>query len=157
MKSVTDHFAADHDRLDGLLSEYQALKRTDHPAAKEKFKEFLKGLTRHIVWEEEVLFPIFEKRTGMKHYGPTEVMRMEHVQIKGHLDAIHEKVRAADPDSDEAIQGLLGVLEGHNRKEEQILYPSIDEGLDPAGLKAAQKAMDDIPPERYSHCCGNHA
>ncbi len=156
MKSVMDHFAADHDRLDGLFSEFQSLKRKNPAAAKEKFKEFLKGLTRHIVWEEDVLFPLFERRTGMKDFGPTAVMREEHRQIKIHLDEIHAKVRVADPESAEAESALLGVLEGHNRKEEMILYPAIDDGLDKAGLAAAQKAMDSIPAERYACCCGSH-
>ncbi|MFI5361049.1 MAG: hemerythrin domain-containing protein [Elusimicrobiota bacterium] len=154
--TITEQFAADHDRLDALFTDFQSLKRKDPAAAKEKFKAFLKGLTRHIVWEEDVLFPVFEKRTGMKDFGPTAVMRQEHRQIKGHLDAIHDKVRAADPNSDAAENALLDVLKAHNMKEEQMLYPAIDQGLDAAGLDAARKAMDAIPEERYACCCGAH-
>ncbi|OGR75277.1 MAG: hypothetical protein A2X40_06035, partial [Elusimicrobia bacterium GWC2_65_9] len=128
----------------------------DPAAAKEKFKGFLKGLTRHIVWEEDVLFPIFEQRTGMRDSGPTAVMRMEHRQIKGHLDEIHEKVRVADPNSDESESALLEVLKGHNMKEEHILYPSIDMGLNKVGLDSVQKAMNAIPEERYACCCHAH-
>ncbi len=103
MNSITAYFAADHDRLDALFTEFQTLKRRDPSTAKEKFKGFLKGLTRHIVWEEDVLFPIFERQTGMgSDSGPTAVMRMEHRQIKGHLDAIHDKVRVGDPVSIES-------------------------------------------------------
>ncbi|MBI4060418.1 MAG: hemerythrin domain-containing protein [Elusimicrobia bacterium] len=150
------HFAADHDRLDALFTEFQALKRANPAAAKEKFKGFLKGLTRHIVWEEDVLFPAFEEKTGMRDSGPTAVMRAEHREIKGHLDAIHEKVRVADPDSDASENALLSVLKNHNMKEEQILYPAIDMGLDAAGLDAIRKAMDAIPEERYACCCHAH-
>lgn len=157
MNSITTYFAADHDRLDALFTEFQALKRKDPAAAKEQFKGFLKGLTRHIVWEEDILFPLFERQTGMgSDSGPTAVMRLEHRQIKGHLDAIHEKVRVADPDSDASEKALLAVLKDHNVKEEQILYPAIDMGLDAGGLDSVQKAMDAIPEERYACCCHAH-
>ena len=36
---------------------------------KEAFKEFKLGLQRHIVWEEELLFPIWEEKTGMVEDG----------------------------------------------------------------------------------------
>ncbi|MFI5345486.1 MAG: hemerythrin domain-containing protein [Elusimicrobiota bacterium] len=154
--SISEQFGADHDRLDALFADFQTLKRTDAAAAKEKFKGFLKGLTRHIVWEEDVLFPLFEERTGMKNSGPTAVMRLEHRQIKVHLDAIHDKVRVADPDSDAAEKALLEVLKAHNMKEEMILYPAIDQGLDAVGLESARKAIEAIPEERYACCCGSH-
>ncbi len=153
MNSISEYFAQDHDRLDVLFAEFQSLKRKDPAAAKEKFKGFLKGLTRHIVWEEDVLFPIFEKRTGMRDSGPTAVMRLDHREIKKHLDAIHDKVRVADPDSDASEKALLTVLHHHNLKEESVLYPAIDSGLDQAGLDLARKAMDAIPEERYACCC----
>jgi iron-sulfur cluster repair protein YtfE (RIC family) len=127
MNSITEHFGADHDRLDGIFTEFQSLKRTDAAAAKQKFQLFLTGLTRHIVWEEDALFPLFEERTGMKNSGPTSVMRLEHREIKRHLDEIHDKVRAADPDSDALEAELLEVLKAHNMKE-----------------------------ERYACCCGSH-
>jgi len=154
MTSVKQYFEEDHDRLDSLFTAFQTLKRSDAAAAKEKFKEFITGLTRHIVWEEEILFPLFEERTGMKNSGPTEVMRQEHRLIGGHLDAIHDKVRAADPDSDEEETALLAVLKAHNMKEEQILYPAIDEGLDAEAVKRVKNKMDSLPPERYAACCG---
>ncbi len=154
--AITEQFGADHDRLDELFAGFQSLKRRDPAAAKEKFKAFLKGLTRHIVWEEDVLFPLFEERTGMTDSGPTAVMRQEHRRIKGHLDAIHDKVRVGDPDSDAAEKALLELLSAHNMKEESILYPAIDAGLDQAGLEAARKAMDAIPQERYACCCHAH-
>ena len=157
MRSVCDHFEKDHDRLDGLFTEFQRLKRADYPAAKAHFKEFLTGLTRHIVWEEDVLFPLFESKTGMADRGPTAVMREEHRVIKARLDALHDKVRAADPDSDAEERALLGVLKDHNVKEEQILYPAIDQGLVPGELEAIEKAMAAIPKERYASCCQSHA
>ena len=70
-QSVRTDFAADHDRLDGLFAEYRTLKRTDPARAKECFKEFKFGLQRHIIWEEQILFPRFEFITGMPEGSPT--------------------------------------------------------------------------------------
>lgn len=156
MDSVNQFYAQDHDRLDGLLAEYRALKGTDHAAAKERFKAFLKGLSRHIVWEEDILFPLFEERTGMRGGGPTAVMRAEHRMIQEALDALHQKVRAADPDSDREVAALLAVLGPHNMKEENILYPMIDGGLDDAGRAAVKAKMDAVPEGAFGCGCAHH-
>ena len=153
MKSISGYFGEDHDRLDKLFSEYQSLKRKDHPAAKEKFKEFIKGLTRHIVWEEDVLFPLFEKKTGLANNGPTEVMRAEHRLIGKYLEAIHDKVKMRNPESDEEEQLLVQTLHSHNHKEELILYPAIDRQLIDKEIEAVFATMQSIPEERYHTCC----
>lgn len=154
MTSVRQYFEEDHDRLDSFFNEFQGLKRKDAPVAKRKFKAFLTGLTRHIVWEEEILFPLFEGKTGMMNSGPTEVMRQEHKMIHRHLEAIHAKVRVADPESDAEEAALLDVLQAHNMKEERILYPAIDAGLDAKAIKRVKTEMDALPAERYAVCCG---
>ncbi len=91
------------------------------------FQELLTGLHRHIGWEEEILFPVFEAQAEMvRDHGPTGVMRNEHRQIKFFLEQIQAKVAEGDLTTEEAEDGLLQVLTAHNVKEEQILYPWID-------------------------------
>lgn len=153
--SITAYFEADHDRLDVLLQHYHSLKSSDVKAAKPFFREFLKGLRRHIVWEEEVLFPFFEKSTGMT-MGPTEVMRQEHRMIGAILDRIHDKVRQADPNTDREEVELLAVLKPHNEKEENILYPAIDQCAGAEQTASLFLAMEEIPQERFQNCCGSH-
>src|SRR5579884_3385315 len=68
--AVQTSFAHDHDRLDELLETYRRLKRVDFDQAKQAFREFKFGLQRHIIWEETVLFPLFEEKTGMRDRGP---------------------------------------------------------------------------------------
>ncbi len=150
---LSEYFEADHDRLDELFNNFQRTKRTDYPAAKESFKQFKFGLQRHIVWEEDILFPLFENKTGMKDAGPTFVMRMEHRQIGDYLEDIHKKVQAADPESDEEEKQLLAVLSLHNQKEENILYPAIDNLTSDADKQAAFQKMESLPQERYNVCC----
>jgi iron-sulfur cluster repair protein YtfE (RIC family) len=81
----------------------------------------------HIVWEEDILFPVFEQETGMHDAGPTAVMRMEHRHIKKLLEQIDEKLLAGELSGIENAEiELLDILESHNQKEENILYPAID-------------------------------
>lgn len=153
-RTISTTFEEDHDRLDALFTSFQELKRKDFVKAKEAFKEFKFGLQRHIVWEEDLLFPIWEEKTGMTEGGPTQVMRMEHRQIGEYLEAVHAKVQEQNPDSDQAAQQLVAVLTAHNVKEERILYPSIDSVLSAEERASIFKAMERTPEERYRVCCG---
>ncbi|MDT8318977.1 MAG: hemerythrin domain-containing protein [Xanthomonadales bacterium] len=123
--SIQSYYSEDHDRLDELFGRFQSLKASDLQNAAGIFKEFRAGLERHIDWEEEILFPTFEDKTGHRS-GPTEVMRHEHRQIREILDAIDDKLARGDDDTVHEEKGLLAVLEPHNQKEEGILYPMID-------------------------------
>jgi hemerythrin-like domain-containing protein len=127
--SISDHYGDDHDRLDELFQRFQTLKDSDREAAMRAFQEFHFGLERHIVWEEEILFPTFERKTGMTE-GPTRVMRWEHEQIRGFLGAMAAKLAAGDDQTGDHEAGLLAVLGPHNEKEEGILYPMIDQVTD---------------------------
>jgi regulator of cell morphogenesis and NO signaling len=152
--TISKFFEKDHDRLDELFKTFQQLKRSDFPKAKEAFKAFKSGLQRHIVWEEDLLFPLWENKTGMSDSGPTPVMRNEHRQIGQLLEAIHGKVAAQNPDSDQEEEALLDILGPHNRKEERALYPAIDQVAGPEDRETVFQNMENIPEERYKVCCG---
>lgn len=156
-ETITSYYEKDHDRLDLLFKQFQASKREDFAAAKNYFREFKTGLQRHIVWEEEILFPTFEEKMGMQNTGPTVVMRSEHRQIKAALEAIHEKIQRQDPNSDIEEEQLLSTLKQHNLKEEQILYPAIDRLVEEEGRKKIFQQMKELPAERYAHCCGEES
>jgi iron-sulfur cluster repair protein YtfE (RIC family) len=153
-RTVQASLAHDHDRLDELLETYRRLKRVDFAQARQAFREFKFGLQRHIIWEETVLFPLFEGKTGMRDFGPTAVMRAEHREIGRCLEALHEKVRLQDADSDQEEQALLRALAAHNQKEENVLYPAIDRLSSEEERAAAFKAMEELPEEAYRTCCG---
>ena len=140
-KTITAFYEEDHDRLDELFKTFQMSKRSDFAKAKEAFKEFKVGLQRHIVWEEELLFPIWEEKTGMVEDGPTPVMRFEHSQIRQYLDAIHQKVEGQNPDTD---------------REEQSLYPAIDNVTSGEERATLFSSMNAIPKDRYNACCSQH-
>ncbi|HZZ82163.1 MAG TPA: hemerythrin domain-containing protein [Gemmataceae bacterium] len=152
-QTVNTVFAHDHDRLDELLGTYNQLKRVDFAKAKQAFKEFKSGLQRHIIWEETILFPLFEEKTGMHDRGPTVVMRAEHREIGRRLEALHDKVRRQDVDSDQEEQNLMQALFAHNQKEENVLYPAIDRLSSAEERAAAFTRMDELPEEAYRTCC----
>lgn len=56
-ETISAFYEQDHDRLDELFKTFQTFKRSDFDKAKEAFQEFSVGLQRHIVWEEDLLFP----------------------------------------------------------------------------------------------------
>jgi regulator of cell morphogenesis and NO signaling len=156
---VEEFFGHDHDELDGHFKRYQELKHTDQDAAKESFKKFKIGLTRHIAWEDNILFPLFEDITGMKDSGPTAVMRAEHRQIEAALEALHKRVQARDPQSNQEEAVLLGLLKVHNDKEEGILYPAIDQMVSDKDRLAAyerMKIMETQAPKGGCSCGGHH-
>ena len=117
--------------------------------SKEAFKEFKIGLQRQIVWEEELLFPMREEKTGMVEDGPTPVMRFEHSQIRQYLDAIYQKVEGRNPDTDREERALGS----HNRKEERALYPAIDNVTSAEERATVFSSMNAIPKDRYNACC----
>jgi hemerythrin-like domain-containing protein len=156
-QSIQYVFEDDHDRLDRLFAEFRRLKRADFDRAKEHFKEFVFGLQRHIVWEEQVLFPRFEQKTGLSQTGPTAVMRSEHRQIAERLEALHQKVLARDPESDPEEEALLGALSLHNQKEENVLYPALDRLLSAEEVAAVLDDVAEVPEEAYRTCCGRPA
>ena len=155
-KTISAFYEQDHDRLDELFKTFQKLKRSDFAKAKEAFKAFKFGLQRHIVCEEDLLFPLWEEKTGMSEGGPTFVMRAEHRQIGQQLEAIHGKVAEQNPDSDQEEQLLLELLGSHNMKEERVLYPAIDQLTSAEDSETVFRNMKNIPEERYKLCCGQH-
>jgi hemerythrin superfamily protein len=157
IKPITDFMERDHNRLDGLFKEFQSAKSRDFAKAQQCFSEFKRGLQRHIVWEEEFLFPRFESRTGISEGGPTTVMRLEHLRLKELLEGIHDQVAAGKTDTGEYEHELLDVLLVHNTKEEAVLYPAIDRCLSEQEAGEIIETMKALPAERYASCCsGNH-
>lgn len=147
-KTIGAYFQDDHERLDALLQSFQTLKRHDFAKATEAFEQFRLGLQRHIEWEEHLLFPSWERKTGMTQGGPTAVMRAEHRQIAAQLEAMHRKVAERNPATDKDAEALLTLLGAHNLKEEHVLYPSIDELTTPEECADVFRRIEETAGER---------
>jgi len=81
-----------------------------------------------------VLFPEFEGRTGI-FMGPTQVMRMEHAQARELIERMERALEEKKEKEFFAIGDTFMILiQQHNLKEEQILYPMCDQHLDPSEI-----------------------
>ena len=130
LRGVREFLGDDHRRLDAILREAARLAHAgSFAAALESFAEFRCGLERHIEMEEQILFPAFERVTGMTG-GPIAVMHREHLEIRRLLDVIGASLRAENfAGLLEAVREFATVIEAHNEKEEDVLYPTVDRAV----------------------------
>ncbi len=134
----TDH----HKRCDEAFADAEAAAADERwPAAAAATERFVRMLTAHLSSEEGTLFPAFEAATGMSG-GPTFVMRAEHEQMRGLLDELSSAVKAqAKDDFAGAAETLLVLMQQHNLKEENILYPMCDRALADGALALTVQAQ----------------
>lgn len=119
-----------HRHCDDLfVAAEDAVQRGDWPAAAAAYARFHAQMKAHFEAEEGLLFPAFESATGMTA-GPTQMMRHEHAQMRALLSALAEACAAHDADKYAGdAETLLTLMQQHNMKEENILYPMCDRAL----------------------------
>ncbi|VAX06086.1 Hemerythrin domain protein [hydrothermal vent metagenome] len=127
---ITNVMSAEHHRCDEIFAQAEeAISNGDWDKGIASFRIFNDAMEQHFTMEENVLFPAVEQRTGMTS-GPTQVMRMEHTQMRQLFADMNE---AAEEKNQEKYLGLsetlLMVMQQHNTKEEQIVYVMADQSL----------------------------
>lgn len=127
MISISDVMTADHKLCDELyVSAELYVSKNDWDQASCTARKFINCLLFHFQHEEEILFPEFEKKSGMRH-GPTEMMRHEHEQMKSLIVELEKSLESKNQERYLGLsETLLIYMQQHNMKEEQILYPMID-------------------------------
>ncbi len=143
--SINESLTEDHDRLDDLLESFQEWRAKDFGKARDFLTQFTLGLRRHLRWEETILFPLFEQKTGQS--GLTNTLRGEHEEIREWLGALVNKVGQDDAACDYEEKMLVEELGGHNAREEYALYPELDRLLTEDKKKTAFEAMAAVPEE----------
>jgi len=130
MNTIVDFLGSDHRACDDLFASAEvAVAQKNWDSARSLFERFQTAMAHHLAMEEEVLFPAFEARTGMSS-GPTQVMRMEHEQMRGLLQEMASAVTSADKNRYLGLSETLNMLmQQHNLKEENMLYPMSDQVL----------------------------
>jgi len=130
MTSIRDFMTDDHRRCDDVFAEVeQAVASGDWAAAASGFAHFRESVEKHFGAEESLLFPAFEQKTGMS-MGPTQVMRSEHVQMRELMAAAADALAGKDADGYSGnAETLLIMMQQHNMKEENVLYPMCDQHL----------------------------
>ena len=105
------------------------------------WNEFAVELEKHFSLEETILFPEFEAATGMTG-GPTQMMRMEHEQMRALIVEINKAAAGKEKDQFLALtETLMVTMQQHNMKEEQMLYPMIDQSL-PNAVEIIERMRD---------------
>ncbi len=130
MKTITSVMTGDHQQCDDLFVKVEEFVSEDNwEQAATFFVAFYEAIEHHFQMEEEILFPHFEKMTGMVS-GPTSVMRSEHIHMRDLINRM--SVAVEDKNSEDYLdhsETLLIILQQHNAKEEQVLYPMTDQSL----------------------------
>lgn len=130
METITQKMHQDHRRCDELFIRTEELIANEQwGKGLEFFQNFRKILTHHFNMEEQVLFAEFEKATGSSA-GPTQVMRSEHEQMRDLLSNMAQAIEQQNQDDFLGLsETLLIMMQQHNTKEENILYPMTDQVL----------------------------
>jgi hemerythrin-like domain-containing protein len=130
MSSIPEYMTAKHRECDEFFSEAEtAVADKNWSLALIKWQQFAGELTEHFTQEEDVLFPKFEQATGMTA-GPTQVMRMEHQQMRALVQDLDNALAAQEKDEYLGLsETLMVMMQQHNMKEEMMLYPMMAQHL----------------------------
>ena len=143
MTTIAEFMTADHKTCDDefAVAEEHALDG-DWSKAETAFNAFRDDMARHFRMEEDALFPALLSAGGPS--GPVHVMLMEHEQIKELLEQMAVAVTQKNAEKYGGLsETLLIVMQQHNHKEENILYPITDQILaaERAALLANMQAV----------------
>ena len=93
--------------------------------------------------EERVMFLEFETKTGITQ-GPTAMMRQEHIQMRALMNQMCEAIEDNKKDKFFGLtETLMILLQQHNMKEEQMLYPMAQQHLSAESSKIVEM-MDSL-------------
>jgi iron-sulfur cluster repair protein YtfE (RIC family) len=118
MTTLATALEREHREIDAGIEAFLAAP-ADGPDESEPLQRAMAALRRHIFLEEAFLFPPL-REAGL--FAPIFVMLREHGEIWDTLDAL----AAARAPASGLCRELLGRLERHNTKEEQIVYAQAD-------------------------------
>lgn len=130
MSTISNFMSAHHKACDEMFAEAEKnVSDNNWDTGLALWKDFSDELLKHFRREEDILFPDFEQATGMTG-GPTQMMLIEHEQMRVLLNEIDKAGTAKDKDQFLGLtETLMITMQQHNMKEEQILYPMIDQSI----------------------------
>jgi iron-sulfur cluster repair protein YtfE (RIC family) len=129
MQTIAGFMSADHRACDEAFANVeQAALDNNWSEAESSFNKFRTALARHFRIEEDELFPALISAGGPA--GPVQVMRMEHAQMNTLIEQMAGALAQQDAQKYGGLsETLLIVMQQHNLKEEQMLYPIADHFL----------------------------
>lgn len=130
MATITQILSQKHLQCDTLFAQLEVhVAQVQWQTVLPEFAQFVEAMEQHFSSEEQILFPAFEQQMGQS-MGPTQVMRMEHQQMRQLFQDMHESLVHRNSSQYLGLsETLLMLMRQHNAKEEQILYPMCDQTL----------------------------
>jgi len=130
MTAIPEYMTKKHRECDELFTEAEtAVAKNDWALALTKWQGFAEEIAEHFEQEEGTLFPAFEQATGMTA-GPTQVMRMEHQQMRALVQDLDNALAAKAKDEYLGLsETLMVMMQQHNMKEEMMLYPMMAQNI----------------------------
>ncbi len=130
MSSIKEFMTKDHRDCDDTFAQMEQKANSEGlAAAKELYTKMAQEIEHHFQMEERVIFPAFEEKTGMTE-GPTQMMRMEHAQMRSLIQEIGEAIENDDKDRFFGLtETMMIMVQQHNMKEEQMLYTMIQQHM----------------------------
>jgi iron-sulfur cluster repair protein YtfE (RIC family) len=128
MTTISAFMQHNHRQCDELYAAAEeAVAHQDWAAADVGWLAFASELNTHITNREEgLLFPALEAANGPA--GPISVMRMEHEQMRVLVAQMNEALAAREQQRFLGLgETLMMLTQQHNMKEENILYPIMDQ------------------------------
>lgn len=124
-------FEQDHRDCDARwIDVEELLDAGDIELAQAAWQKYDASMRRHLAMEDEVLFPAFEARSDATGESPVAALKLEHEQMEGLLDQIAEAIDAADTElAIDLGDTLLMLVQQHNAREEDMLYPEAEKLL----------------------------
>jgi len=143
MTNITAFMTNDHRDCDENFVYFEnMIAEQNWSELKASWDIFSKKLNHHFEMEETVLFPAFESATGMTS-GPTSVMRSEHQQMRTLMLEIEQAMASQDKSQCQGVaETLMLMIQQHNMKEEQMLYPMTDQRTNAAEVIAAMQSVE---------------
>ena len=127
MQTLSAYQSHDHARCDALLRQaHLAVGAGCWDDARRAMRAFQHTLERHMLIEEQIIFPAFDLALGHAE-SPTLGMCAEHLRIRAAAGRLADAVAAGNSDAFvKHAETLLLTLHMHSEKEDGVLYPMID-------------------------------
>jgi hemerythrin-like domain-containing protein len=154
----TEILKHEHEVILRVLTSFETILKTVEMGARPdpdlagKVLEFCRGFADkcHHAKEEDLLFPAMEKAGFPREGGPVGVMLEEHEQGRAYIQGIEDAVRLLPEDPETGRKRFLDngwayvqLLQAHIHKENEILFPLADRGIDPDTMHGLIHAFED--------------
>ncbi len=139
--TILDIMVAQHGLIEALFQAFQAEMKENPESAKKLFSEFFWEIKKHFFIEEHAIFslsPWNDPETSKMMQG----LKKEHIIILEKLEKISENL--SDENSEEMKESLK-LITIHREKEEQKLYPLLDEKLSEEEKSLVISRVNEIP------------